>query len=327
MTTETIEELKISNAPDGGVIVGGEPPEEAQDEDKEGKDEDERVSQSADNHDEEEQGHAAETAEEAEARRERNRQRRKDNKDRRKEYVESLKRELASRDALLNEVNQRLAVVERRSSGSEMAQLDNAEKEAVKYYNQFKEIHAQAVEQANGAVAADATEKMLMARQRVEQINNIKRAYQQKQSQPAPLDPRLVTHAQDWLSKNSWYDPQGNDNDSSIVLALDNRLAKEGWNPTTPEYWQELDARVKKHLPHRIVSSYNNSQGNRQSQSQMRSPVAGSGRESVGAKSTGYKLSPERVQAMKDSGVWDDPSERAKMIKYYQTYDRTQGAN
>lgn len=280
MTEETKQE-DVHLDEEGNVV---EPPkaEAPQEEDSQ---EDTRL---ADNDDhEDEQGDEGESEEDAEARRERNRQRRAESKQKRKDYIESLKRELSARDRIINEMNQRLSTVERKSNGSEMAQLEQAEREAVQAYNHFKDINAKAIEQANGTVAIEAQEKMFAARQRYEQLQNIKKSMQAKQQTPQPLDPRLVNHAQEWMEKNSWYDPAGKDEDSAVALTIDNRLAAEGWDPTTPEYWKELESRVKKYLPHRANSGYNKPKvGNRP-------PVAGSGRESSSSGKSTYRLSSE----------------------------------
>lgn len=312
------EELKLREEQDGSVVIGDEPPPKEAPEEPES---DERLTASED--DGEDEAHSEhDTEEERAAKTERNRQRRKEGREKRREYVETLKRELAARDNIINEMSQRLSVVERKSSGSEMAQLETAEREAIQYYNHFKQLNQQAIEQANGAAATEAQEKMFAAKQRYDQIQNIKRAMQQRQQQPAPLDPRLVNHAQQWMEKNGWYDPNGSDEDSALVLSLDSRLAAQGWDPTTPQYWEELDARVKKYLPHRVNQGYNRQQvGNR-----PKVPVAGSGRESAASSNTSssYRLSPERVQALKDAGLWDDPKARAAAIQRFQQYDKEQ---
>jgi hypothetical protein len=308
------EDLKLNEQADGSVTVGDEPPkEETTDEGGE----DERVAKSDDDHDDEHD--EDETDLSVEEKRERNRRRRAESKEKRKEYIDSLKRELSSRDRVINEMNQRLSTVERKSTGSEMAQLDNAEQEAVKAYTYFRDINAKAIEQANGAVAIEAQEKMFEARRRVEQLQGIKQAMTKRQSAPQPLDPRLINHAQSWMGKNQWYDPSGRDEDSAVTLTIDNRLAQEGWDPTTPEYWTELESRIKKFLPHRVKSGYNSTQG---SGKRNPPPVSGSGRESSSSGSTSYKLSPDRVQAIKDAGAWDDPGKRAAMVKSFQAYDK-----
>lgn len=316
MTEEIKKEEDVHLDESGNVI---EPPKDEIKE--EAQEDDERLTKSEDTDDEE--GHDEETDEERAARTERNRQRRAESKQKRKDYVESLKRELAARDRIINEMNQRLSTVERKSSGSEMAQLDQAEQEAIKAYNYFKDINAKAIEQANGQVAIDAQEKMFQARQRAEQIQSIKRNMQQRQKAPQPLDPRLVNHAQEWMGRNKWYDPSGRDEDSAIALTIDNRMAQEGWDPTTPEYWEELESRVKKYLPHRANSGYNKPQGNGR---RNLPPVAGSGRESSGSGTSTYKLSSERVAALKEAGLWDDPKARAEAIKRFQAYDKEQRA-
>ncbi len=311
MTEETKDEdLKLNEQADGSVTVGEEPPKDGAEDEG-----DERIAKSEDDGDEE--GHPEESDEDKAERAERNRQRRLESKQRKKEYVESLKRELSARDRIINEMNQRLATIERKSTGSEMAQLEQAEREAANMYNHFKNINQQAIEQANGAAATEAQERMFQARQRFEQLQNIKRAMQSRQKAPQPLDPRLVNHAQQWMESNKRYDPTGNDDHSAIALTIDARMAKEGCDPTTPEYWDELETRIKRKLPHLAKSGYTNSQVGRRAP-----PVAGSGRESSGGSTSTYKLSAERVQALKESGLWDDPKQRAEAVKRFQQYDR-----
>lgn len=324
MATE--DELKLHQQQDGSVVVG-DPPPTVEDPPPE---EDAALGAAGQDDDDdaplrEEAAPDTETAEEREARTERNRRMRQESKTRRKEYVERLKRELAARDSIINEMNQRLAVVERKSSGSEMAQLETAEREAMNIYNHFKATNQQAIEQANGAAATDAQEKMFAAAQRIQQIQNIKRAMGQRQQQAAPLDPRLINHAQEWMERHSWYDPSGGDDDSAMVLSIDHQLAKQGWDPTTPQYWDELSKRVQKYIPHKGEKGYNRGAGSARS---PHVPVAGSGRESGGGASSNsrYVLSPERVQAMKDAGMWDDPKSRADMIARYQQMDKEQRA-
>jgi hypothetical protein len=55
--------------------------------------------------------------------------------------------------------------------------------------------------------------------------------------------------------------------------------------------------------------------------------VASAGREASaaygGSNRSQFILSPERVKAMKDAGAWDNPERKAKMIKHFIAYDRT----
>jgi len=211
----------------------------------------------------------------------------------------------------------KLDAIERRNSGSELAQLDQAKKQVSQAYNYFKDQIALASEAGNHKLVAESTDKMLQAQRKFDEITNVEKAFRQNQASPAPLDPRLVANAKDWMTRNNWFDPNGKDADSRITQTLDNQLSEEGWDPTTPQYWQELESRVKKYLPHRV-------KGTKMSPERPKSTVAGSGREaSSNANSTGtFKLSAERVQALKDAGIWDDPKQRAAMIKSYREFDK-----
>lgn len=266
---------------------------------------------------------AASDDEEREAIRERRRQERKNRKQAQRDREDTLRRELAARDSVINEMRVKLDAIERRNTGSEVAQLENAKKQTAQAYAYFKDQIRIATEAGNGAAVAEATEKMMQAQRKFEEIGRYEQAYRQRAEQPQPLDPRLINHAQKWMNENKWYDPTGKDMDSKIVATIDQTLAQEGWNPTTPEYWKELSERVKKHLPHRLA------RGNVAS-TKPRSVVTGSGRESGGTQSQAsgvYKLSSERVQALKDAGMWDDPKQRAEAVKRFREYDKQHQGN
>ena len=308
MATENeVKDIEVVEKPDGSLIV--DPPKNEPAEEESGSDD--RLSAS----DDDEHPADGESDDEAEERKERNRARRSQNKENRKNYIESLKRELASRDSVINELSTRVASVERQGVGSQMAQIDSAMREAEQYYNHFKSTNQRAIELADGAAAVDAQEKMFAAQQRYNMLKNAKANMHQQAQAPRPLDPRLKANAESWMERNSWYDASGEDQDSDVVLRLDQRLTAEGWNPTTSEYWEELDARVKKYLPHRANSGYNRPKVG------ARVPVAGASQGSSQSKG-GYVLSAERVKALKDAGIYEDPKALAEAIKRYQNFDK-----
>lgn len=255
---------------------------------------------------------------EREAIRERRREERKHRKQAAREREDSLRRELSARDTVINEMRAKLDALERRSTGGELAAIENAKKQVAQSYAFHKDQIRIATEAGNGAAVADATEKMLQAQRKFDELNNYERVHRQRAEAPQPLDARLVNHAKQWMETNKWYNPVGTDQESRIVAVIDQTLAQEGWNPTTPEYWQELTERVKKHLPHRAGRAT-------VATTKPRSVVTGSGRESGGTRqssSNTYKLSADRVQALKDAGLWDDPKQRAEGIKRFREYDK-----
>jgi hypothetical protein len=130
------------------------------------------------------------------------------------------------------------------------------------------------------------------------------------------------------MSKNTWYNPQGTDADSRVALTIDSAMADEGWDPRTPEFWEELTDRLGRYLPHRMNKAPSQKQQSQQRE-KPRATTGGTGRD--GAASSGttttFKVSPARVQAMKDAGIWDDLEQRNKMIKTYREFDKNNATN
>lgn len=255
---------------------------------------------------------------EREAIRERRRQERKQRRAAQKEREETLRRELSARDEVINELRSKVDAIARRNTGSELAQLGQAKEQTAQAYAYFKDQIRVATEAQNGAAVAEATEKMLLAKQRFEELQRIEKAYTTRSAQPQPLDPRLVNHAKSWMENHKWYKPESRDADSRIVLTLDQVLADEGYDPTTPAYWDELSERVKKHLPHRAAGGKINTSASKPPRAVVPASREGSAAGSGGS----FRLSAERVQVLKEAGVWDNPEERTKAIKYFRDFDK-----
>jgi hypothetical protein len=124
------------------------------------------------------------------------------------------------------------------------------------------------------------------------------------------------------MERNSWYDPQAKDMDSEIAQRLDKKLTDEGYDPSSEDYWDELDDRVAKYLPHRTGNAAP------QRAATQRPRMTGSGRESAPTgRANEFRISPDRVSAMKEAGMWDNPELRAKAIKKYAAWDRENKRN
>lgn len=289
---------------------GQTPPEETPSEESEGHEEDEAE-------DEEEESTPSETDDERAAIRERRRQERELKKKRRREFERRDRLVIGQQQMVIQELQQRLQAVERTTSVSQMAQLDNAITEAEQYATHNEQLVQQAIETGNGAIAAKAMKDWNAAQTRANELKQLKANYTRTSQQgpsPTAIDPVVRQNTESWAKKNSWFDMRGTDLDSRIALQIDDQLAKDGYDPKSSEYWEELDNRIAQYLPHRANKR----------QVRPRSPVQGSGKasaSSVSGKKTVY-LSPARVQAIKDSGAWDNPEARNRMIKAYQDFDR-----
>jgi len=223
---------------------------------------------------------------------------------------------------------ERLAVLEKRTQGADAARLDKAIEDAGVRLHYAKLQIKEATETADGAKLAEANEAWYEARRQIESLEALKKRAIAEPSSPAvprAPDPRLKRLASDWMAKRDWYDPNGTDMDSRVAVQVDTALAEEGWDPTSPEYWEELDNRLTKYLPHRYNGGTDDRQSSEATQRRPRSVVTGSDRDTRGGSTGGsnqFTLSPERVRAIKEAGRWDNIAERNKMIRKYAEYDR-----
>jgi len=265
----------------------------------------------------------ANTDDEREAIRARRRQERHDKKQAIRDREDSYRRELASRDAVINDMKQRLDVIDQKSHGSEVAQLDAAIKQSAEAYHYFKGQIALGVQAQDGNAVAEAQEQMIIAQRKYEDFTNTKKAWQQNSQKTPPLDPRTAENGRKFIERNPWY---ANDNDSEdvdIAKAIDRRLHKDGWDPVTPQYWEELEKRLQKKLPHRYKKVYSQE---KEVPRDRPNTVSGSDRESAPNGSvSNFTLSSKRVQALKDAGMYNDRVLRDRMIKRYKEEDRLLG--
>ena len=214
------------------------------------------------------------------------------------------------------ELMERLSVVERKTHSADLARIDKAIEDQELRLQYAKMKISEAASASDGHAMAEAQEMMYEARRQMEALSNVKKAaVEPRKAQGNVPDPRLQRLAANWMERNDWYDPNGRDTDSKIAKQIDEALVSEGWDPTASEYWEELDNRLHKYLPHK----YNDTTDVRSSTKRPRSVVTSSGRESVNGSTNRntFVLKPEQVRAMKDAGFWDDPNKRAKMIKRY----------
>lgn len=299
MTTEQkVEDIPVVEEKDGSATV--ELPEELVPEDSS-----EEVQVAQDDSDTDQPG-------DTDAVREARRNRRKA----KKEYIKRTNEEKDHRLQQLQRENEefrkRLADVEKKSQSFELARLDKAIQDEELRLKYFDAKRREAINNSNGEAYTKAAEGYEEARRQYEAMKALKDRAAQAETEPQ-ADPKMLRHAKSWMENNSWYDPNGSDEDSEIAKLIDAKLAKEGYDPTSAEYWEELDTRLQKRLPHRYTQ-----QQDEPRRSKPRSFVTGSGRESVGGRQGNtFVLEPEQVRAMKEAGFWDDPAKRAKMIKRY----------
>jgi hypothetical protein len=325
---ENEKDVPIKEQDDGSIVAKVDLPEEIEvdDEtehknkkkDEEHDDEDDEAHAAGDDEAAEEGG----TDEEREAIREARREERKLKKELKRQRELSAKNKITALERRNAELAERLAKVENTATSYQFAQLDKViEDEAAKVeYTKLKML--QAAQAGDAAAQVEYLEQLSDAKLRLNQVRHFKKqqleaARVPKQNVPNPISTEVQQNATAWLKKNAWYDPQARDTDSRIAKVVDQELAADGWDPSDPEYWSELDSRLATRLPHRYASKGGSNQR------KSAGPTASSRTSNPsGSKPGTITLSRDRVQAIKDAGAWDDVEKRNKMIRAYAQYDR-----
>lgn len=163
----------------------------------------------------------------------------------------------------------------------------------------------------------------------------------QPQPQPQPgmrpsrIPPAVQAYVEDFTDNHDWYDPRDpRDIDSQTVLRLDQAVAADGFDPAGQDYWDELNDRMRQHLPHRFEPVQRPARQQAQAAPQRRGPAvaAPSERSPAPRQPNQLYLTPGRKQALIEVGALDrdgrtvaNREKFAKLAKQYQDYDRVNG--
>lgn len=317
-----------SESPDGeekkkkklNAKVDSDEESEEEDDSEEGEDDDDgRV------------GHAEASEEEDDkARKRRERQHRKEKQRRARERNDTEIRFLRQQNETLE---RRIREIGAKVERSEVGSIDQRISSAQAQLKVADQVLARAHEDGTGDDVVEATNIRDSLKDTLGKLTNAKAELQRQTSERPVVDSRLIYHARSWMEDNPWYDPEKGDKDSRVVALLDEQLGAAGFNPATPEYWEELTRRAKKKLPHRFTNGRDDADEEDDGEERVeRNPrKRGSGpRFSTGGRERPLRknevyVDPERKQALIDAGVWDDKVLRNRYLKKYAEWDRENG--
>jgi len=229
------------------------------------------------------------------------------------------------------EFKRRLSQLERNTKAEHVVRIDKNIEDAQTRFEYAKMKIAEATQNQDGQGMVDAQLLLQNASDEVRELKQMRNQADQELKRPQQnnaQDPAIARRANEWVRRNSWYDSSLRDPDSKVAKKVDELMVAQGWNPTDPDYWDELDSRLQKELPHRYNDRNDDEKRNVR---RPRNVVGSAGREASasygGSNRSQFVLSPERVKAMKDAGAWDNPERKAKMIKQFMAYDRANRNN
>jgi hypothetical protein len=229
------------------------------------------------------------------------------------------------------EFKRRLGQLERNTKSEHLVRIDKGIEDAQTRLEYAKMKLAEATQNGDGEAMVEAQTMWQAAQEEARNLQTLRQQADQELRRPQEEatdlpDPTVQRLAAQWMRKNKWYNPAATDPDSRIAKKIDEVMSTQGWNPTDPDYWEELDSRLQRELPHR----YNDSNDtDTRDVRRPRNVVGSAGREASaaygGSNRTQFVLSPERVKAMKEVGAWDNPERKARMVKQFIEFDRANG--
>ena len=123
----------------------------------------------------------------------------------------------------------------------------------------------------------DAQQREQQAQQQQQQ-----QQYQQQQPQRQAADPKL----EKWLSKNDWFEKDTVMN--AAATAIHKQIVNdEGFDPSTDEYYSEIDRRIRREMPHKFQAKQQNAQ--------VVTPASGNGRSLKSGRKRSVELTPGQV--------------------------------
>lgn len=289
------------------------------------------------------------------------REARRAKKARQREARQREQQELAAARREIADLKARVGNVETRGVQSEIALLKQKQTEVDNVISHLREKKREAQTAGNWDDVDKIDDQLYKARRGSEMLTAyVKRAESigsdgqgTGSARPAATatrpDAAVQSAANAWMSKRSWYNPEGGDEDSDILFGIEARLSQSGMDPRNQEYWDELDKRAAKYLPHRYR---NDSAGDDDDEGQdedtggdsthdrqpaVRSTPAANGRPRHGGSGGGgngsgrpagaaggkgsFYLSPGRKSAMVESGLSEGSAEWKKQVDAYRRYD------
>jgi hypothetical protein len=283
--------------------------------------------------DESNDGEAADDPNDDAETRERRRMERQQRKNRQKLAKARTQQELADARRVIADMAARIEALERGSVG-------NAKQAHIARANQANNAYLEAEAAIKRAMETNDPEAMTKALRvrdaakaeydraayAVQQIEQQERQpqTQRRQEQPASAeaapDPQMVAEYRKFQARNPWYDPTGRDPDSQKAVVIDQALSAEGYDPTEPDYWTELENRLRRAVPHQYEGD--DAPPPPTTRRRGNPPVNGNREAGTGNGNRDSGLSKARLDAIREA-AGDDPKKFARLVAYAKQYDKS----
>jgi hypothetical protein len=218
-------------------------------------------------------------------------------------YSEKVRKRIAKEVAKRAEAEQKAVELEQRLADLEKKTFDIASKSLKNNYTTVSSELKTAIEEGNTEKQVELYEKMADIRgqmSKTEELSSEIPKVEKKQAQTPPL-------AADWVKDNrEWFNKPGFRKETAMAYGIDAELTEEGWDVNDPDYYIEMDKRLKTSG----LSYFNKSQEDAvqtdknvvQKNNRVQSPVAGVSRKK-GTDSNRVKLTQDDIRTAQTFGI------------------------
>jgi hypothetical protein len=218
-------------------------------------------------------------------------------------YSEKVRKRIAKEVAKRAEAEQKAVELEQRLADLETKTFDIANKSLKNQYSTISQQLKDAIEQGNTDGQVELYEKMADIRNQMtktEEYSAEKPKVEKNKSKIPPL-------AADWVKDNSkWFNKPGYRKETAMAYGIDAELTEEGWDVNDPDYYIEMDKRLKtSKLDYFNKDEENTSQNEKnviQKNNRVQSPVAGVSRKKA-TDSNRVKLTQDDLATAKNFGI------------------------
>jgi len=186
-------------------------------------------------------------------------------------------------------------------SQGQQALLEHAKRVVANELEDAKRKYKEAYEAGDSDALVAAQEELTAAKLKIERVNNFKPAPLQQETPAVQTDqnvtaPQPDPRALEWQRENKWF---GKDEEmTGFALALHNKLIRTGIDPTSDEYYERVNARMRQVFPDAFEDS--DKQANASSSSRKANVVAPASRSTAPKK---IVLTKSQVEIAKRLGV------------------------
>jgi len=218
-------------------------------------------------------------------------------------YSEKVRKRIAKEVAKRAEAEQKAVNLEQRLAELEKKTFDLAGKTLKTNYSSVSADLKTAIEEGNTEKQVELYEKMADIRgqmSKTEELSSSVPKVEKKQAQTPPL-------AADWVKENrEWFNKPGFRKETAMAYGIDAELTEEGWDVNDPDYYIEMDKRLKAsgmaYFSKEEKDTVQTNENVVQKNNRVQSPVAGVSRKK-GTDSNRVKLTQDDIKTAQTFGI------------------------